>query len=154
MQRETKPKAPVTISGAIIMPYRYAAGATASRFLIELRDNKKIMGTRCPHCDRVYVPPRSTCFRCFNELDDWVILDGIGTLQSHTTVYYSLPVHPLDPPFTYGVVLLDGADTSLVHFLGEVKPEELKIGMRLKPVFKDQREGNILDIKYFKPVCE
>lgn len=154
MIQETKPKAPITISGAIIMPYRYYAGATASRFFIELRDNKRITGTRCLHCNRVYVPPRSTCSRCFNKLDERVELNGRGTLQSYTVVHYSLPVHPLGSPFIYGVILLDGADTGLVHFLAEVEPEELKIGMRLIPVFKDQRDGNILDIRYFKPLHE
>lgn len=154
MEQETKPKAPITISGAIIIPYRYYAGAIASRFFIELRNNKRIMGTICLQCNRVYVPPRSTCFRCFNKLDEWVELNGRGTLQSYTVVHYSLPVHPLSSPFIYGVILLDGADTGLVHFLEEVEPEELKIGMRLIPVFKDQRDGDILDIRYFKPLHE
>ena len=154
MKQETKPKAPITISGAIIMPYRYYAGATASRFFIELRDNERITGTRCLHCNRVYVPPRSTCFRCFNKLDDWVELNGRGTLQSYTVVHYSLPVHPQLSPSIYGVILLDGADTGLVHFLGEVEPEELRIGMRLTPLFRAQRKGNILDIKYFRPFHE
>jgi len=39
--------------------------------------------------------------------------------------------------------------------LGEVdNPDELKIGMRVKAVFKEKkdREGSILDIKYFKPI--
>ena len=134
------------------MPYRYAAGGTASRFFIELRDNQRIMGTRCAQCNRVYVPPRATCVRCFGKLDEWVELHGQGTLQSYTTVHYSLPVHPLKPPFVYGIVLLDGADTGFTHFLGEVEPEEPRIGMRVKPIFKEQREGNILDIKYFKPI--
>jgi uncharacterized OB-fold protein len=49
-------------------------------------------------------------------------------------------------------VKLDGADTGMVHFIGEVKPADIKIGMKVKAVFKDKREGNILDIKYFKPV--
>jgi len=152
MKSETRPKAPVSIPGAIIMPYRYAAGATASKFFIELRDNKRIMGTRCPQCNRVYVPPRSTCIRCFSKLEEWVEIDNQGTLESYTVVYYSLPVHPLQSPFAYGIIQLDGADTGLTHFLGEVKLDELKVGLRFKAVFKENRMGNILDIKYFKPI--
>jgi uncharacterized OB-fold protein len=152
LKQETRPKEPLSIPGAIVMPYRYAAGDTASRFFIELRDNTRIMGTRCAQCNHVYVPPRATCVHCFGTLDEWVELDGRGTVQSYTTVQYALPVHPLDPPFVYGIILLDGATTGLTHFLGEVESEKLKIGMRVKPVFKEQREGNILDIKYFKPI--
>ncbi len=152
MSQETKPKAPVSVSGAIIMPYVYAAGATGSRFFIELRDNKKIMGTRCPQCKRTYVPPRSICASCFINVDEWVELEGSGTVESYTVVNYSLPVHPLEPPFVYGIIKLDGADTGIAHFLGEVDPKEVKIGLRVRPVFKEKGEGNILDIKYFKPI--
>ena len=152
MNQETKPNTPVSIPGAIIMPYRYYAGATGSKFFVELRDNKRIMGIRCPQCNRVYVPPRSTCVHCFAKLDEWIELDGRGTLESYTIVHYPLPVHPLSPPFAYGIIKLDGADTGLTHFLGEFEPEELEIGMRVKPVFKEKREGSILDIKYFKPL--
>lgn len=152
MSQETKPQKPVSIAGAIIMPYMYYAGSTGSRFFIELRDNKRIMGIRCSKCNRVYVPPRSTCLGCFGKLKEWVELDSRGTLESYTFVQYPLPVHPLIAPFAYGIIKLDGADTGLTHFIGEVEPEELKIGMRVKPVFKEKREGNILDIKYFKPL--
>lgn len=40
----------------------------------------------------------------------------------------------------------------LVHLLGEVDLEQLRIGMRLQAVFKEERVGSILDIKYFKPL--
>lgn len=79
-------------------------------------------------------------------------IDNQGTLESYTVVHYSLPVHPLQPPFAYGIIQLDGADTGLTHFLGEVRLDELKVGLRFKAVFKENRTGNILDIKYFKPI--
>jgi uncharacterized OB-fold protein len=50
-----------------------------------------------------------------------------------------------------GVIKMDGADTSMVHFLGDVDFKNLKAGMKLEPVFADKRNANILDIKYFKP---
>jgi len=134
------------------MPYRYAAGPVGSRFFIELRDNKRIMGIRCPQCDRVYVPPKSTCICCFNKLDEWVPLDGKGTLESYTVVHYSLPVHPPLPELIYGIIKLDGADTGLTHFLSEIEPQELRTGMRVEPVFKENRAGTILDIQYFRPL--
>jgi hypothetical protein len=58
----------------------------------------------------------------------------------------------MEPPFAYAVIRLDGADTGLVHLLGEVKPEEIREGMRLKAVFAEERTGKMLDVKYFKPV--
>jgi len=36
--------------------------------------------------------------------------------------------------------------------LGDVDLQDVKIGMRLQAVFKEEREASILDIKYFKPL--
>ena len=138
--------------GKIYIPDTYTAGAVGSRFLIELRDNKKIMGTKCPACDLVYVPARSVCKYCFGKLDQFVEVSDRGTLQTYTVACQQNGVQPVDPPIIYGIIQLDGASTAMVHMLGEVDLEELQIGMRVKAVFKEKRVGSILDIKYFKPL--
>lgn len=146
------PKEPVIVPGQINLPYKYAVGATGSKFLTELRDNKRLLGIKCPECNRVYMPPRSTCGYCFSTLNDWVEVSPQGTVTSYTVAYYSEPVQPYQPPCVYALIQLDGADTGLPHIVGEVDFEKLKIGMRVEAVFKDKREGTILDIKYFKPI--
>ena len=140
--------------GQIYIPNTYSAGAVGSRFLIELRDNKKIMGTRCPTCNLVYVPARSACRVCFGELSECVEVSQKGTLLTYTVTYQSNPIQPVSTPIVYGIVQLDGADTGFVHMLGKVDPEKLKVGTKVKAVFKSkkERQGNILDIKYFKPL--
>ena len=140
------------IPGKIDIPNTYSAGMVASRFLIELRDNRKIIGIKCPTCNRVYVPPRSTCKDCFGKLSEWVEVSHEGTLLTYAVAYQPHPAQPVELPIVYGIIQLDGADTGLVHMLGEVDPESLKIGMRLQAVFKEERVGSILDIKYFKPL--
>jgi len=52
----------------------------------------------------------------------------------------------------YGIIRLDGSTTGLVHLLGEVDPAALHPGLRVEPVFRDQRTGHILDISHFRPV--
>lgn len=140
--------------GQINIPNTYSAGAVGSRFLIELRDNKRIMGTRCPKCNLVYVPARSVCRDCFGQLSEWVEVSQQGTLLTHAVARQPTLVQPVTPPITYGIIQLDGADTGFVHMLGEVDPQQLKVGMRVKAVFKTkkQRVASILDIKYFKPL--
>ncbi len=138
--------------GKIDIPNTYTAGAVGSRFLIEIRDNKKIMGTRCPACNLVYVPARSVCKECFGQLTDWMEVSDKGTLITYAVAHEPSKVQPVEPPVLYGIVQLDGADTGLVHLLGEVKPDQLKAGMRMQAVFKEERTGSILDIKYFKPL--
>ena len=139
--------------GKIYIPNTYTAGAVGSRFLIELRDNKKIMGTKCPACDKVYVPARSVCKYCYAQLDRWVEVSDTGTLVTYTVAGQRNGVQPVDPPIIYGIIQLDGASTSIVHMLSEVDFEKLVIGMRVKAVFAEKRVGSILDIKYFKPLA-
>ena len=140
--------------GKIDIPNTYSAGAVGSRFLIELRDNKRIMGTRCPSCNLVYVPARSVCRDCFGQLDEWVEVSHKGTLLTHAVARQTTLVQPVKPPITYGIIQLDGADTGFVHMLGEVEPDQLKVGMRVKAIFKTKKErvASVLDIKYFKPL--
>ncbi len=58
----------------------------------------------------------------------------------------------MKPPLAYGMILLDGASTGLVHLLGEVDFKEIKTGMRVEAVFNEERVGDITDIRYFRPV--
>lgn len=132
--------------------YYHYAGPVRSRFLVELRDNKRIMGTKCPICNRVFVPARPTCFVCLNPMDEWTVASDQGTLMTYTVVYQAEPSYPVETPFIYGIIKLDGADTGIAHIIDEVSPETLKIGMRVQAVFGDERVGSILDIKYFRPI--
>ncbi len=142
---------PITVEVPSHSSFLVSTGATGTRFLSEIRDNKKLLGLKCPSCSKVYIPPRLHCPECFVRMSDWVELSGKGTLASYTVVRYQEPYMPKDPPYAYGVIQMDGADTGLVHILGGIDLDKIKIGMRLEPVFKDEREGSILDIDHFKP---
>lgn len=152
MSNETVKKEPILTEGFIIMPYKYSVGSLASKFFIQLRDSKKIHGVKCPKCNIVIVPPRSVCIKCFSKIEDLVELSGKGTLVTYTVVHYDSPVQAMKPPYAIGVIKLDGADTAITHFIGEVDFKDLKSGMKLEPVFNETRNANILDIKYFRPL--
>lgn len=149
-RRETEP---IDLEGGIFMPYSWTVGRTGSRFLIELRDHGRIMATPCRKCKDVWVPPRLRCPICFNEINekDWVEVGPEGTLRHFTVVYYESEAQPLRPPFAYGIIDLDGATRGLTHLVYGTELEDLKVGMRLKPVFALDSQGNILDIEYFTP---
>jgi len=76
-----------------------------------------------------------------------------GTVLTYAVDHESKPIQPMATPIVYGIIQLDGADTGFVHMLGEVDPEQLRVGMKVQAVFKEERVGNILDIKYFKPLA-
>lgn len=128
------------------------AGSVCSRFLTELRDEKRIMGIKCPQCNRILVPARPICSRCFRKTEEWIEVSDTGTLSTYTIVNQPLPCQQMDAPIIYGIILLEGADTGLLHLLGEVNPKNINIGMRVQAVFRGERKGDIRDIRYFKPL--
>ena len=148
---EIELKEPIIWHKRLNVPYKHSVGLTGGKFFKALGE-KKILGIRCPDCAVVYVPPHSVCPKCIAHLDDWVELGDKGTLSNHTVIRYSSAAQPQEAPFAVGMIKLDGADTEIVHMLGEVDLENIKDGIEVTPVFKESPEGNILDIKYFKPL--
>ncbi len=145
---------PIVFEGKLDIPSTYPAGRVGSNFLIGLRDDKKIMGIKCPECDKVFVPPKSICKYCYGQLSEMVEVSQKGTLLTYAVVHKPNTIQTAKLPIIYGIVQLEGADTGFTHMLGEVYPEQIKVGMKVEAVFKtsEEREASILDIKYFKPI--
>jgi len=99
----------------------------------------------------VLVPARSFCPRCFIETAEWIEVGPTGTLVAFGA-YAGEECAESQKRLCLGLIRLKGADTSLVHRIGEVNPDTLRPGMLVAPVFAETRSGNILDIAYFKPV--
>lgn len=143
---------PMVYQSRINVPYNWWAGDTASKFLLAIRDERKILGTKCDSCNRVFVPPRKTCPSCFTDNNQWVNVSDIGVLEAFTVARRQLAALQGKVPVCFGLIKLEGADTALLHYLGEVDPEDIKIGMRLRARFAEEREGKITDIAYFRPI--
>ena len=144
----------VTISSLGKIPYKWSAGKFGSRFLESIRENKQFIGIKCPSCEKVYVPPREICGPCFRKMDEWVELGNEGILLAYSIVSYKF----IDPntgetrpvPYTYGYIELDGASTTISHFIDEQDSEKLYPGLRVRAVFEEQRKGSLEDIKHFE----
>ena len=138
--------------GRIKVPYKHTAGAYVERFLTEIGKNNKIYGVKCPKCNKVYIPPKMVCFECFEKMDEWVEIGNQGTVKGFTVITHSTPIMPLEPPFAYAIIRLEGADTNFVHVIKERDPEKLRIGMKVRAVFKEKPRKRILDIEYFEAI--
>jgi uncharacterized OB-fold protein len=141
------------LESRINVPYNWWAGDTASRFLIALRDETRLIATRCKDCGSVTVPPRKSCPACFTRHSEWVSLPGTGTVTAFTVARRQLAALPKRVPVIFALIMLDGADTALLHHLGGVAPDAVHIGLRVTPVFADDRKGHIMDIRHFKPLA-
>ncbi|MBM3131951.1 MAG: Zn-ribbon domain-containing OB-fold protein [Chloroflexi bacterium] len=144
----------IEVSARWEVPFSHDIGETSSKFLIELRDHARIMGTKCPECGRVFLPPRAFCERCFIPLKDhWVELEPRGTLEAFTIVTDAYaPAGLPRPPYVICLVKLGGSDTAIPQTLQGLDlsdprrvARELKVGAPVKAVFKENREGRITD---------
>ena len=95
---------------------------------------------------------------CFKLIDGYTYVKDTGKVNTYSISYIAADASRVKEPTIVAVIELDGASPGIgiLHVLGEVKPEEVKFGMRVKAVWKppEQREGAITDIKYFKPIRE
>jgi uncharacterized protein len=142
---------PMVVGSRINVPYTWWAGETAGAFFTALRDEKKIMGRRCAKCGKTYVPPRKICPICFEDGMEWVEVSAQGVLESFTVVRRQLAALQRKAPVVFGLIRLDGADTSVLHYVEAGNHQEIKIGMRLMAKFSDERNGSINDIACFVP---
>ncbi|MCP4757187.1 MAG: hypothetical protein GY866_40505 [Proteobacteria bacterium] len=132
-----------TLTVKVKLPFRYAVGATASRFFKELRDDKRIFGTECPSCKEVLVPARSFCSRCNRKTENWVELGHTGNLVGWTGGDNEETIACL--------VRLEGANTLFLHRLSNFAETELKEGLAVEVVWQEKRTGSINDIAFFQP---
>ncbi len=142
-------------TGEIPLEYIYTYGRAGEKYFRTLKDKGTFLGARCDACGITYVPPRIYCEKCFARLEDnYVEVGTTGVVHTFTILYKNLDGTEKDEPAIMAMIQLDGADGGVVHYLGEVKPEEVEIGMSVKAVLKPKkdRKGLITDIKYFKPV--
>jgi uncharacterized OB-fold protein len=133
--------------------YIYTAGVAGDRFFREIRDNERLMGTYCPECDVVYMPPRIYCEACFTELTEWEEVTNKGVIDAFTVAYVNDKGEKLPRPTVWALVRFPGVKGGLIHYVN-LPEEEVHVGMEVEVVFKGRghREGSILDILYFKPI--
>jgi hypothetical protein len=147
-------------SGHIEYDFHWHLGPYWSKFLAELRDNKRFMATKCPECGMVYMLPRQVCGRCFVEMNEWVEVGPEGELKGFTVVRFPYVDanngQMKQVPYTSIWVTLDGADTRMMHYCNELDETKLEVGMRLRAVFEEdgKRTGSINDVKYFEVIRE
>jgi len=134
--------------------YDWDAGEAMGAFLEGMRDGR-IVATYCSSCERTLVPPRKFCERCFRTTDRWTEVDAVGTVETFSICHVTWDMRPLEEPELPAVIRLDGTSQGgFLHKLGEVSPDDVRIGMAVEAVWRplEERTGSILDIAYFRPV--
>ncbi|GAA4588756.1 putative OB-fold protein [Actinoplanes octamycinicus] len=137
--------APLTIS----FDYTRSLGPVLSRFMTGLRE-RRVLGSRTAD-GRVHVPPLEYDPATHAPLTDLVEVAATGTVTGWTWTDRPLDGQPLDRPFGWALIRLDGADTALLHAVDAGRPERMRTGMRVRIRWAAERTGHIRDIACFEP---
>jgi uncharacterized OB-fold protein len=156
-------KEPEYIHVQINQPRRYewSTGKYVGHFYAEAKENKKLMGGRCPKCREIWLPPSVVCPKCKVEMGwDWVEMPQTGQVYQYTYLVFPL----WDPhygekwanPYASAVILLDNG-VFYRHRLEETDKDKLRVGMRVQAVWKedyDERGQGPGDVLYWRTIEE
>jgi uncharacterized protein len=144
---------PGTLSAPLKVEFDYtrSLGPVLSRFMTELR-HRTIVGARLSD-GRVACPPPEFDPVSHEAPTDFVAVGPGGVVSTWTWVAHPVKDQPLDRPFAFAMVLLDGADTPMLHAVdpGDAGPEAMSTGMRVTARWADEPAGHIRDIACFEP---
>ena len=154
------------VEGIAVVPYQldlqyeHAYGPHYGRLFDEIATHQRIIGSLCPKCRNVLVPPRELCDVCFVRTEQYVSVADTGRIQAFSVIHLEFVGQTRTPPYIYCEIVLDGSATRLIHTVGGIDitkaKELLKIGMRVKAVWRSPEEcrGSLDDIEYFEPIIE
>ena len=139
---------------AVDARYAWDTGIAVSEYLRGLKDGR-ILARECRKCRRILVPPRMFCEQDFRPTDRWVEVRDTGRINTFSICYIRWDMVQLEEPEIPAVIEIDGASPGIgfMHKLGEVRPDDVRVGLEVEAVWKPEgeREGSILDIRYFRP---
>jgi hypothetical protein len=140
------------ITTPIRLHYRHSVSQQESQFLRGLAEGR-LLGQRCPECGKVYIPPRGACPADGIPTEAEVELPDIGTVTTFCIVNVPFLGQRIPPPYVSAYVLLDGADIPLMHLVLGCPAEEVRIGMRVRAVWRPRAEWGttLANIDHFAP---
>jgi len=135
--------------------YSYTPGTASQKFLRAI-EKGKIVGQACDGCGKVYIPPRGACGKCGRATSREVELKDTGTVVSFSIVRVPSENISVELPYVGASIVLDGADISMMGLIQECPYDEVRIGMRVKAVWKPEAEWDttLNNISSFHPLDE
>lgn len=125
----------------IRMEYSYTPGRALSAYLRAMK-HKRILGDQCPDTGQVFVPPRGVSSVAGKPTrPDLVELPAAGYVESFNITRVPIKMRPdLKPPYVSAWIVLDGASVGFLGLVVNIEPEDVRIGMRVRAVWKPDGE--------------
>lgn len=140
----------------IRLAYTYTPGRALSRHLRAMA-TKRILGERCSQTGQVFVPPRGVSPLAGTATREVVELPDTGYVDSFNITRVPIERRPdLKPPYCSAWIVLDGASVGFMGLVVNIAPEEVRIGMRVRAVWKpdDELETSAANILGWEPTGE
>jgi uncharacterized OB-fold protein len=136
----------------VVFSYRRSVGGATEQFLAGLARGE-VLASRVG-AGRVLVPPVDHDPATGIATGELVRVADAGIVRSWTWVPSPRAEHPLDGPFAFALVQLDGADTALLHVVDVPDEQAMETGMRVRADWRAARTGSVLDIRAFVPEAQ
>jgi hypothetical protein len=133
----------------IAFDYTRSLGPVLGQFMTALRD-RRVLGARGAD-GRVHAPPFEYDPVTSLPPPELVEVGAAGTVVTWTWQPEPLPGQPLDRPFGWALIRLDGADTAMLHAVDAGSAAAMRTGMRVQVRWAAERVGSIHDIACFEP---
>lgn len=133
-------------------PFKRTTGPVLGGFLTGLRE-RILVGSKSGD-GRVIVPPAEFDPVTGEDLTELVEVGPGGEVTTWAWVTKPHEKHPLGKPFGWALIKLDGADTAMLGAVAADSMGAMATGMRVEPVWADEREGHINDIAHWVPSDE
>jgi uncharacterized OB-fold protein len=140
----------VTATWKLEFPYRRSVGPVIGAFLTGLRE-RRVVGVRTAG-GRVLVPPFEYDPETGEAATEMVDVGSEGVIERAAWVPEPLRTHPLDRPFAWAFVKLDGADTALLHALDCGTADRATPGARVRIKWRAETTGHLSDIECFERI--
>ena len=143
------------VTTPIHLTYQHTASPEESRYLRGLAEGR-LLGQRCPACDKVYIPPRGSCPTDGVPTEDEVELPDHGVVTTFCVVNVPFLGQRLKPPYVAAYILLEGADIAFLHLVLGCEASEVRMGMRVRAAWRprDQWGTTLENIDHFEPTGE
>ena len=130
--------------------YTRSTGPVVGRFLTELK-KRNIVGIKASD-GRVVVPPMEYDPDTAEALSEFVDVGQEGEIVSFAWVKQPREAHPMDTPFAWAMIRLDGADVPMIHRVAARDEADIATGGRVRAVWAEETRGYIDDIRHFELV--
>lgn len=147
---------PVTmITTPIKLGYDHTVSPGESSYLRALAEGR-LLAQRCPACGKVYLPPRGACPVDGVPTETEIDLPDTGIVTTFCVVNVPFQGQQVPVPYVAASVLIDGADIAFQHLILGCEPDEVRMGMRVKAIWKprEEWETSMRNIDHFEPTGE